>query len=789
MALNLLNGNTEALLLLDWPQLIADISSLTHFEITQKKLSLPLAAQNSEAISAAFDLLHKYIHHYDLMSFTFNSKVRLLPENEFFFHIIPSLLKERFLEINELHFLAQITECYIETWPTFKKLLLPGAFSLDEHVKNLLQKKFLISVRNFIDQNGSVSYSRHPLLRALNEKLQKLEHELRLEIGKIAKDSSFSSRLQFDSYDIINDRYVLAVRSDSYHFDLGPIISRSQSGMTLFVEPHDVREKANRRIYLLAEIQSAILKLTIDLSKIAHTFFPAFQTISALLLELDWLNTKATYSLKKNLSRPLLNEEFSFEFRGLFHPLLKNPVKNDILLNSKSKGLVISGPNTGGKTVVLKSMTLSLFFVHLGLFVPAVDANIHPVSHLFYFSHDHQNLSQGLSSFASEAKYYLELLTSLGESNLIFIDEIFNSTSSEEASALAISFLQEIHALAPSKIVLSTHHQILKTFMHSRPDYISAHMGYDLSLNRPTYRLISGEPGSSHAFKIFETLSATFNIKNNISDRAKTLLDNKHNTYESLLQELSLKKIELDKLLSANEKLQVELKNKKSSMEGTLFLEKEKILLDYTKKIKRLFHEAEDLLPKIRNEKITTSKNLNRDILSIQKSLKENSLPQKNDENTSAVYQHLHPISFEDISLDSVVFSLTLKKNVRVAALNLRKKEIQIQHGALSFWVAVETLRYPSGKNPPPIIQINIEKKIRGEIEIDCRGMRLDEFQKIVADSLNEIENNEIPFITIIHGHGDGVLKNWLRAYLNKRQADFQWENINGNDGCTKIFL
>lgn len=787
MGLNLLNNNTEALELLDWSQLTADISSLSHFELTQYKLATPPKARAVPVIQRDLDLLETYLENYDDFSLTFNSKIRMLPESSDHFRLIPDISKGKFFEARELHFLAQIAECFHGCNALFKSLVFEKDFSFDPNQLTKIKRNFVNPLRDFVDHSGNVSYERHPVLKKLYAEVLSLENDLRISIQKTAKSDLYSARLQLDSYDIINDRYVLAVRSDSYNADLGPIISRSQSGMTLFVEPYDVREKGNKRIFLLSEIESTILKLTIELSKTVHLYFHEFSLMSQWCLELDWLNTRATYTQKLGLTKPTLNEKFYFEFNNIYHPLIKNPVKNNLLLDSIHKGLIISGPNTGGKTVVLKSLTLSLLLVHLGLFVPAIHADLHPVEEVFYFSHDHQNLSEGLSSFASESKYYLELLKSLGSKNLIIIDEIFNSTSSEEASALAIAFLDEIHMCSQSKVVLSTHHQVLKTFMHSRGDYVSAHVGYDFDQNRPTYKLILGEPGSSLAFKIFENLSEKFGIKTQISERAKELLDKKQVTYETLLQELSQKKIDLDKLLGQNKLLNVELKNQKAAMEGTLFLEREKIMGEYTKKIKALFTQAENLITDVREGKIGNRRGLNNEISNIHSALLKEA-PEKKKADPADVYAHYKSILFEDIQLNSTVFSVNIRKNVKVTQLNPRKKEVQIQHGALSVWVTPETLRYASGSKPVQRVSINIEKTVRTDIEVDCRGMRLEEFQKVCEQSIEGVLIGEIPFVTIIHGHGDGVLKNWLRNYLRKEHRDLRWENIEGNDGCTKIY-
>lgn len=790
MSLNLLNGNAEALELLDWFQLTNHISTLSHFEATKSRLSAPPQFRDFDSIQRDLDRLDLYLKNHDDFSVIFNSRIRMLPDNNEYFSIIPDIKKGKFFEAKELNFFALLIESYTQNFNSLNLINFENDYQIKPETIQKLKRTYTTPLREFIDFSGTPSYERHPVLKKLYNEVLSLEADLRVTIQKVSKSDLFSSRMQMDNYDIVNDRYVLAIRSDSYNAELGPIVSRSQSGMTLFVEPYDVREKGNRRIVLLSEIEATILRLTIDLSKIIHTFYDEITSISQWVLELDWLNTKAIYTLKLGLQKPKLCKNFYFEFHGLYHPLISNPVSNNILLDKDHKGLIISGPNTGGKTVALKSLCLSVLFCHLGLFVPASSAEFYPAQELFYFSHDHQNLSEGLSSFASEAKYYLELLQKLGEKNLIVIDEIFNSTSSEEASALAIAFLEEVHLRSNSKIIISTHHQVLKTFMHARGDYVSAHVGFDFETNRPTYKLITGEPGSSLAFKIFENLSAKFGLITQISSKAKALLDDKHMTYESLLQELSQKKIDLDRLLSQNRNLQLELKNQKASMEGILFLEREKILADYTKKIKSYFDQAETLLKEAKSGGITSYRSLNNQISSIQSALNKES-PQKNSQNdTENKYSHLRPISFEEIQMNMNLFSLSVKKNIRVVQLNSRKKEIQIQHGALSVWVNTADLRWPSGaKASKPNIQISVERAVKGDIEIDCRGMRLEEFQKTCELAIDEVFSGEIPFVTIIHGHGDGILKSWLRSYLKREHKDIRWENIEGNDGCTKIFL
>ncbi len=790
MYLNLFNDNLEALSLLDWSQITNDISSLSHFDLTKIKLSHSPKALSRQELQTELDRLDSYLSHFDEYSLNFNSQMRLLPSEIEKFDLIKDISKGRMFEASELNFFALIVENYINTYSMFKDLSLSKNYELSREQLSPIRRNFLNPLREFVNPSGNISYENHPLLRKLFADLNYLEQDLRNSIIRISKNEPYSSKLQLENFDIVNDRYVLAIKSDSYNSNLGSIVARSQSGMTLFVEPFEMRDKSNQRMKLLSEIEAIVLKLTNDLSRVIQSHFDEIKLLSQFPIEIDWLNTKATYSLKLGLTKPVLSDKFHFEFKGLFHPLIKNPVRNNLELKISHKGFIISGPNTGGKTVALKSITLSILFLNLGLFVPAQFAEMYPASGLFYFSHDHQNLSEGLSSFASESMYYLKLLEQLEPNNIIVIDEIFNSTSSEEASALAMAFLDEIHKRSNSKVIISTHHQVLKTFMHNKSDYISGHVGYDFETNKPTYKLIIGEPGSSLAFKIFDNLSLQFGVSTSISENAKNFLDHKQVSYESLLQELSGKKVELDKLLTTNRQLSIDLKNQKSSMEGVLFLEKEKLYTEYSKKLKTLYNEAEKLVQKAKDGEIANKRNLENQIYSIQSQLNQHASVKTLPKERVELYDHLLPVSLEQIKIPMTLFSITLRKNVQATNTNSRKNEVQIKNGALSIWVSPSTLRFPSGtKANDPIVKINIDRTIRGEIELDCRGMRLDEFQKTCENAIDEVITGEIPFVTIIHGHGDGILKNWLREHLKKNYRELKWQNIEGNDGCTKISI
>lgn len=760
-------------------------------DATKERIRENPKARNADEIQRLLLDLDSYYREIDENNLLFAEGIRLIPSNTIGFQCIRDVKKGKFFDCRELNSIAQLVECYTNSFKHFVNFEFSEHLKIGPEIYQKLRRQFVSSLREFVDQSGEPHFERHPELRKLYSEVLEIESELRNLIQKIAKSDEYAPKLQFDQFDIVNDRYVLAIRSDSFNSDLGPIIARSNSGMTLFVEPYEIRIKSNKRVHLLAEIEAIILRLTIGLSEMLHPLYDELIRVSTFVLELDLLNTKATYSFTKGLTKPEIISKKEIEFTRMFHPLLDHPVKNDLKITDEHKGMIISGPNTGGKTVVLKTVAISLLFTHMGLFVPAAKARLYPFDHLFYFSHDHQNLEAGLSSFASEAKYYLDLLHTLGPNNLILVDEIFNSTSSEEASALAISFLDELHKKSLSKIILSTHHQVLKTFMHARKDYISSHVGFDFETNLPTYKLIVGEPGSSLAFKIFDNLQKKFSYTSHISHRAKELLDQKQVTYESLLLDLTQKRAELDRLIAQNADLNKELRNQKKAMEGVLHLEKEKLVSEFTKKLKHTLDSAHDLFNEIRSEKINSSRQLENKIHQLKSQIINTDKPKLiPTEDQVEKYAHFKEIDLSEIQIGMQLFAMNFGKHVKVMQINQKKKEVQVQHGPLQVWIPFINLRLPDGaRQPSQKTFISVQRESLGKIEIDCRGMRLDDFQKVCEKAVQDIYDGEVPFVNIVHGHGTGVLKNWLRDYLRREHRDLKWENIEGNDGCTKISI
>lgn len=526
---------------MEWDTLIHELKKNCHFESSHEFLEQAVLAKPWIEIQLDYQSLAFFVQ----LSWTedfheLRNYLSQVQSKKSLKHTMERLTKSAVLELTEINQVVKVFEAFEKMLPILKTWSKLADFytSKDEHQN--IQRHVVRLIRQIISPDGEINYKNHPELGRLYEKQLELEAKIRHTINTLSQDPLFAERLQFSGHDIINDRYVVAVRTDSYKAELGPIISRSETGMTLYVEPYAIRAQVSERMNILSKIAEILNLLCLQYSKLLESHIRIFLSYFSALIDIDLNLAKAEFSNHHHLVEPKLSTDGSLQVYGLFHPLIKNPVKNDVLIEANYSGLVISGPNTGGKTATLKALTLCHLFMHFGLYVPATEATLPLMDGIFYLGNDGQDLNQGLSSFSSEVKSYIQLFTEFKENNLIVIDEIFNSTSSEEASALAIALFEEIRKHTRAKIIISTHHQMLKTFMHSDQKFLSGHVGFDVIHHKPNYKLHIGMPGSSMALSIFKNLSEKSAIETNIVERATGILEKKLVLYESLLDRKSV---------------------------------------------------------------------------------------------------------------------------------------------------------------------------------------------------------------------------------------------------------
>jgi DNA mismatch repair protein MutS2 len=770
----------------EWDVLTGIIAQFAYFESNKNSLTTELFIDRWDDLAAELIRTQTYLQEFkDDYRQLIEQLFSKLPADESLDRHINHLSKEGVLSFAELNKVALLVESVSFVKQDMPKFRIAEFQRISEMDFNPFQRKFLREFRHLVDSSGEVHYDRHPELSELNKRLRELEGRIRSTVQEWINNPQNQKVLQFNSYDVHYDRFVVPVRSDSYRSELGLIVSRSESGSTLFVEPYEVREACNRRLELIAKIDEIINQLAIKYSRQLGEFSVFNKDCLYLIRRIDFYLAKTDFATRYNLQAPSIRPKPGFKFTQLFHPLIKNPVKNNADCFDQHHGIVISGPNTGGKTVFLKSVTLSYLLFYHGFFVPAAEAEMYPYEGLFYFGNDLQNLQTGLSSFSGEVKNYIELMENILPSNLILIDEIFNSTSSDEASALSLAYFDELHKRATCHIVVSTHHQMFKTLIHQDRNYISAHVGFDTTSMKPTYKIQWGTPGASMAIDIFKILSRGHEDVKDVPAKALTHLSAKNVSYETLLQKVSQKQIELDKVLNSTRQLEVELKNQKGAMEGVLNLRMKEELSKARQEVDKILAEARNLVEEARRNEIQKVKRIDEKAHQLKSQI-------TNLRGTTPEVEEEVPVGdldISDVKNGDIVYSHVLKKEFSVTGVDPRRKEVTIAKGPIKLTVPIATLGRSKRAPLKPKVSVSFQKTSNSTVELDCRGMRLSEFQNLVENTLGDLLAGDIPYLSVIHGHGDGVLKNWLRDYL-KKSRDFQAANAeSGNDGETKIIL
>lgn len=752
------------------------LKQFAHFINTpEKRVLKPL--NSLEKINYSFKRQQEIVSIYtEEFFYELLAHIRKLDEDEIFYKLIGLLKKDIVLDLKQVNEIVLLTEVY------YKDIFSKTGFEFEDEnsFKQRIQKfsSFLTKeFRSFYNEDNSYDYLKHPKLRNLYKEQLELESQIRKSLQVTLTENSNS--IQYSNIDIINDRYVIPIKSDHYTKKHGHIISRSESGQTLFVEPINIKNSNYRRLEIVIELAQAIEKLQREYSKKIREYTHELNVLSHFVFFIDEYKTRADFCSHYKLSIPTLREDTSeFFFDNFFHPLIEKPVKNSLNLEGYN-GLLISGPNAGGKTAILKTVALSAIFNHYALGTPARFAKMGFYKKIYYFGSDGQNLDEGLSSFAAEVTKYSNMVKNIEENSLVIIDEIFNTTSSEEASALAIAIFEQLLLKQNITILASTHHQMLKSFIHQKNNFLSAHVGFDN--DRPTYILHTGTPGSSYAISTFERYTKDVPQVETITKRAKELMDKKHVHYEAILEKINKKEHELSIELKEQRMTTARLKNQESSMQGVLKLKMDNELKSYTQKLNSQIEKLYSLKKKIKNKEDISLKDIDH-LKRESNTLIENK--QTKEENS---YKDLKKP--KSIIIGSQYFSTFLKSSIHVLSIDERKKVVIGKKGAIQIKCPIDSLRITnnSSKNENQGYQVNFNSNTK--LEYDCRGMRLEEFRDLVERTSSSIISGEVPFINYIHGHGTGVLKNWLRKFI-KRTSDLKIQsNETGNDGQTTIEL
>ena len=608
-------------------------------------------------------------------------------------------------------------------------------------------------------------------LSNLRRKRRNLESSIKENLNKFIHSSTYSKFIMDPIVTIRNDRYVIPIKVEYKDNVKGFVHDISYSGSTVFIEPISIFELNNQAHNLQLEENVEIERI---LKNLSDSLIPIVNNIEISLnsiANLDLIFAKAKFSNKFKCVEPIINEEKFIDFKEARHPLIdeKVVVPIDVEIGNKYTSLIITGPNTGGKTVTLKTVGLLCLMAYLGLHIPAKDgSSLYVFDNIFADIGDEQSISESLSTFSSHILNIVEITKIATKNSLILLDELGSGTDPIEGSRLAISILDYFYNLG-SIVISTTHYEELKQYAIVTNGFENASFEFNLETLSPTYKLLIGIPGKSNAFEISKRLG----LKESILEKAKSLIDNDNICIEDLLKEIYDNQIEIEKKKDETTKNlnQIEMLRKKLETDYSEYEEKAILMVENAKK------EARDILLDVQDEATQIIKEMNNlskkngktsvqemyDLKSkVNDKIKDFSMNSKNQKG------NLTP---DEIKVGMQVYVIPLSKIGTVIKLPNASSEIEIQVGSLKTNIAIDKLvrtKQETQKAIQPTKNKSIIKSKNISNEINVIGLTVDEAIPLVDKYLDDANIARLETVRIVHGKGTGKLKAGIHAFLKK---------------------
>ena len=630
----------------------------------------------------------------------------------------------------------------------------------------------------------------------IRKQINRLSSRTREKLDNILKSKNTQKFLQDPIVTIRDGRFVIPVKAESRKEIPGLVHDTSSSGSTVFIEPMSVVELNNEIRMLKNDEKKEIEKILISLSSnIKENAEPLLQSYS-LAVDLNIIFAKAELAYKMKASRPILNENGIINLKKARHPLIDKDsvVPLDITLGEKFDTLIITGPNTGGKTVSLKTVGLFSLMTMCGLLIPASEnSQVSVFEHVLCDIGDEQSIEQSLSTFSSHIKNIVEILKIANKKSLVLLDEIGAGTDPIEGAALATAILKELRAKS-AKIIATTHYTELKEYALTTSKIENASCEFDVDTLSPTYKLLIGMPGKSNALEI----SSRLGISEKIINDAKNFLSDDNIRFEKTLTELEKTRQRLEKekikIFEISEKIkkdkeQIKIDKLKVQKQNKMAIEK--ALKKADEIVQKTKHKAEIVLEKA--EKLNKKQKFSQsEFKSLKKGISEledisDPVIKKDKEN------YVLPRKLK-VGDDVLIFDIDKKGTI--LEINNEANCALIQAGIIKTKVPISNLRLLntekktiSGKT---IKSLNHRLNSPANREIDLRGQTVLEALLEVEKFIDSAILVGIPQISIIHGKGTGTLRKEIHKYLknNKFVKSFRLGTFGeGEDGVTIVEL
>lgn len=631
-------------------------------------------------------------------------------------------------------------------------------------------------INKAILNDEEISDNASPELNSIRRRIKDKHNQIRDKLNSMVTSPTYQKYLQEQIVTMRGDRYVIPVKQEFRSFVPGIVHDQSTSGATLFIEPSAVVELNNDLKQLRLKEKQEIEKILQKLSGLITENHEGIKTNLEILATLDFIFAKARFSLAYRCSEPILNTDGRINIKKARHPLLNREtvVPIDIRVGEDFNILVITGPNTGGKTVTLKTVGLLNLMVQSGLHIPAEDySEVAVFDQIYADIGDEQSIEQSLSTFSAHMKNIIAILNNLSCNSLVLLDELGAGTDPTEGAALAMAILDVLHE-KNVRVVATTHYSELKMYALNTPGVCNASVEFDVETLQPTYKLSIGLPGKSNAFEISKKLG----LNDSIIEKAREFITKDKIKFEDVISSLEESRKKADEERYLAQRIRIEIEKAKEEADRRLEkieAQKNRIIEDAHRKAKEILEkqkadidniikQLKDAMDKEIEEKAKVLENARKNLRGIEEEIEDNL--------NIGIAKKVNLRPPEKLKLGDTVKILTLDQKGNVLTLPDENGNLTVQVGIMKINVNIKDLQLIEDEKAQVLTErytkISKEKITQVPLQIDLRGKTLDETLLEIDKYLDDAYLAGIPKVTIIHGKGTGVLRSGIREFLKK---------------------
>ena len=643
-------------------------------------------------------------------------------------------------------------------------------------------KKLADEIDNVISDEGEIYDTASPALNEIRKRIKVLEQQVRAKMQELLQ--SKAKMLNENLIVMRNGRMCLCVKAEYKNVLKGVIHDESASKTTVYIEPFSALEIANRIVSYKEEEKTEIAKILAQLSNVAFGYEVEIKNNFNNLIALDIIFAKALYAISIDAYKPSINEMGIIDIKKARHPLIDRQkcVPIDIKLGEDYEAIIITGPNTGGKTVAIKTCGLLTLMMQAGLLIPAsFDSKMAVFDNVFSDIGDEQSIEQSLSSFSAHMTKVIKILNELTNNSLVLLDELGSGTDPKEGSNLAISIVEYL-LNKKSRVIVTTHYADLKAFAYDKDNIINASVEFDTKTLRPTYKLLLGVPGRSNAI----TIARGLGLNEEIINRSIELNETNHTDLSLMLSKLDDQNSILSEQIAKYEKENLALNERLAKLQAKEL----KLEAEYASFINKAKKEANEIIVKAQEDALA----LISEIEKKHENFKEHELAELKHQARQLEVIDVDTPTITDFKVGDEVFVKGWQRNGKITKINKDKYEVLVGNFTVTFTknelsvakTVTKPVTKPKKYNAPGPV------KKEAKLECDLRGFRYEEVAPELDLFIDKAYLAGLSQIYVIHGFGTGAVRKACYEFFKKcphvKSTRFGGEG-EGLNGVTVVYL